>query len=223
MALSDTPIGALYTSQTLQNLQSSSQIENEDADISLNETASGNSTAVLQQIPSHQQISSDVSQEVSAVSELKSSLQDYSQQMQIEYKQIAANPLPLMAKATGTTSQLTLQQDIVDFTGAQASIDYFPFNDDDMTQDSIVEELVQMEEQMKLNSSLQSYLSCVEISLQGQATVGQGTILSPHQTSTQFYHSSHSSATPIHTPTPTPHSDTNTYSDSYLRDATRGA
>ncbi len=99
--------------------------------------------------------------------------------MQIEYKQIAANPLPLMAKATGTTSQLTLQQDIVDFTGAQASIDYFPFNDDDMTQDSIVEELVQMEEQMKLNSSLQSYLSCVEISLQGQATVGQGTILSP--------------------------------------------
>ncbi len=96
LALSDTPIGALYTSQTLQNLQSSSQIENEDADISLNETSSGNSTAVLQQIPSHQQISSDVSQEVSAVSELKSSLQDYSQQMQIEYKQIAANPLPLM-------------------------------------------------------------------------------------------------------------------------------
>ncbi|XP_042609003.1 DNA-binding protein RFX7-like isoform X2 [Cyprinus carpio] len=208
LALSDTPIGALDTSQTV-NPQSSSLIENEVADISPNETASGNSTTSLQQIPSHQQISSDVSQEVSAVSKLKSSLQDYSQQMQVEHKQIAANPLPLMAQANETTSQLT-QQDIVDFARAQASMDYFPFNDDDMTQDSIVEELVQMEEQMKLNSSLQSYLSCVDISLQGQATVGQGTILSPHQTSTQFYHSSYSSATPIHTPTPHPH-HTNTY------------
>uniref|UniRef100_A0A671LQT2 DNA-binding protein RFX7-like n=1 Tax=Sinocyclocheilus anshuiensis TaxID=1608454 RepID=A0A671LQT2_9TELE len=99
LALSDTPIGALDTSQMVNP-------QNEVADISPSETASANSTALLQQIQSHQQISSDLCQQVSTVSELKSSLQDYSQQMQAEHKQIAANPLSLMAQATETTSQL---------------------------------------------------------------------------------------------------------------------
>ncbi|CDQ80113.1 unnamed protein product [Oncorhynchus mykiss] len=77
----------------------------------------------------------------------------------------------------------------------QTDMDYFHFNDDDMTQDSIVEELVQMEEQMKLNSSLQAFGA--NVTLQGQQSVMQGNMMSSNQTMTPYFQSVHSSTTPM--------------------------
>ncbi|CDQ61897.1 unnamed protein product [Oncorhynchus mykiss] len=74
----------------------------------------------------------------------------------------------------------------------QTDMDYFHFNDDDMTQDSIVEELVQMEEQMKLNSSLQAFGA--DVTVQGHQS---GNIMSSNQTVTPYYQSVHSSTTPM--------------------------
>ncbi|KAG7278847.1 hypothetical protein CRUP_010410 [Coryphaenoides rupestris] len=83
----------------------------------------------------------------------------------------------------------------------QLEMGYFPINeDDDVTQDSIVEELVQMEEQMKLN--LQQVGPCV--SFQRQQTPMQGRAVSSNQVVTPFYHSRNSSCTPVQTPTPNP-------------------
>ncbi|XP_042257980.1 DNA-binding protein RFX7-like [Thunnus thynnus] len=83
----------------------------------------------------------------------------------------------------------------------QTDMDYFTF-DDDVTQDSIVEELVQMEEQMKLNN-MQEFGDCV--TLQGQQAVMPDNIMSTNQTMTAFYHTANSSSSnPIQTPTPTP-------------------
>ncbi|XP_068166859.1 DNA-binding protein RFX7-like [Antennarius striatus] len=80
----------------------------------------------------------------------------------------------------------------------QTDADYFPFDDDDdVTQDSIVEELVQMEEQMKLNH-LQAF---------GDYDTFQGmtdNILSTSQTIKALYQTSNSHSNPIQTPTPTP-------------------
>uniref|UniRef100_A0A3Q4BM15 RFX-type winged-helix domain-containing protein n=1 Tax=Mola mola TaxID=94237 RepID=A0A3Q4BM15_MOLML len=78
--------------------------------------------------------------------------------------------------------------------------DYFPF-DDDVTQDSIVDELVQMEEQMKLNN-LQEFGSCV--TLQSQQAMMPDNMMAPNQTMTTFYHTASSNSNPIQTPTPTP-------------------
>ncbi|CAJ1049177.1 DNA-binding protein RFX7-like [Xyrichtys novacula] len=95
------------------------------------------------------------------------------------------------------SSQLSMQTDM----------DYFSF-EDDVTQDSIVEELVQMEEQMKLNN-MQGFGDCV--TLQGQQAVMSDNNISANQTMTTFYHaansSSGSSSNPIKTPTPTPTSE----------------
>ncbi|KAM5171080.1 DNA-binding protein RFX7 [Mantella aurantiaca] len=77
---------------------------------------------------------------------------------------------------------------------------FFSF-DDDLTQDSIVEELVLMEEQMSMNSS-QNYGSLGMV-LQTQSTAAHGTPVPSHSSSTHFYHSVHSSGTPVHTPTST--------------------
>ncbi|KAI3377879.1 hypothetical protein L3Q82_009016 [Scortum barcoo] len=82
----------------------------------------------------------------------------------------------------------------------QTDMDYFPF-DDDVTQDSIVEELVQMEEQMKLNN-LQEFGDC--ITLQGQQAVMPDNVMSTNQTMTTFYQAANSHSNPIQTPTPTP-------------------
>ncbi|XP_029354276.1 DNA-binding protein RFX7-like [Echeneis naucrates] len=81
----------------------------------------------------------------------------------------------------------------------QTDMDYFTF-DDDVTQDSIVEELVQMEEQMKLNN-LQQFRDCV--SVQSQPAVLPDSAMTTNQTVTAFYHSANMS-NPIQTPTPTP-------------------
>lgn len=82
----------------------------------------------------------------------------------------------------------------------QTDTDYFPF-DDDVTQDSIVEELVQMEEQMKLNN-MQEFGGCV--TLQGQQAMIPDNIMSTNQTVTAFYHAASSHSNPINAQTPTP-------------------
>lgn len=82
---------------------------------------------------------------------------------------------------------------------AQKHVDYFSF-DDDVTQDSIVEELVQMEEQMKLKQ-LQQFGNCG--SLQGQHALMPDNITSTNQATTAFYHAASSSSHLMQTPTPT--------------------
>ncbi|XP_034045727.1 DNA-binding protein RFX7-like [Thalassophryne amazonica] len=98
--------------------------------------------------------------------------------------------LEFLDKASSST-QLPMQTDM----------DYFPF-DDDVTQDSIVEELVQMEEQMKLNLR-----DCA--ALQGQHVVKPHDIMSPSHARTAFCHAANSNMfqTPTPTPTPTPTSE----------------
>ncbi|XP_027869852.1 DNA-binding protein RFX7 isoform X2 [Xiphophorus couchianus] len=78
----------------------------------------------------------------------------------------------------------------------QEHMDYFSF-DDDVTQDSIVEELVQMEEQMKLKR-LQGLGSCGP--LQGQAILTPNSVTSANQSMSGFYQAPCSL---IHTSTPT--------------------
>lgn len=87
-----------------------------------------------------------------------------------------------------STSSITVQPDI----------DYFSF-DDDVTQDSIVEELVQMEEQMKLN--LKDYGNCH--SLQGQPGI-QDNMTASYQPINPCYPAANSHCNPVQTPTPTP-------------------
>ncbi|XP_042343718.1 LOW QUALITY PROTEIN: DNA-binding protein RFX7-like [Plectropomus leopardus] len=101
-----------------------------------------------------------------------------------------SNPADCLNQAS-SSSQLPMQTDM----------DYFSF-DDDVTQDSIVEELVQMEEQMKLNN-LQEFRDSV--ALQDQQAAMQDNTLSTSQTITAFYHAANnSSSNLIQTPTPTP-------------------
>uniref|UniRef100_A0AAZ3RIH3 Regulatory factor X7b n=1 Tax=Oncorhynchus tshawytscha TaxID=74940 RepID=A0AAZ3RIH3_ONCTS len=118
----------------------------------------------------------------------------------------------IMSQTSDSSDQLSgLHQEMVHFASSASqhgsTMDYFSFNDDDMTQDSIVEELVQMEEQMKLKGLQPLFSTCVDnISLQGQPGGPQGSILNTHhqEDSSSFYQSAHSSITPTLTPTPTP-------------------
>ncbi|XP_037308175.2 DNA-binding protein RFX7-like [Pungitius pungitius] len=82
----------------------------------------------------------------------------------------------------------------------QTDTDYFTL-DDDVTQDSIVEELVQMEEQMKLNN-LQEFGGGA--TLQGQQAVMPDNAMSNNQTMTSYHHVANCRSNPIHTPTQTP-------------------
>lgn len=105
----------------------------------------------------------------------------------------ATEPLEFLNQAS-SSCQLPIHTDM----------DYFPI-DDDVTQDSIVEELVQMEEQMNLNN-LQKFGNYA--TLQGQQALMPNNIMSPNQTMTAFYHSANNSSsnliqTPTLTPTPT--------------------
>ncbi|XP_055010279.1 DNA-binding protein RFX7 [Boleophthalmus pectinirostris] len=81
----------------------------------------------------------------------------------------------------------------------QPDIDYFSF-DDDVTQDSIVEELVQMEEQMKLN--LKDFGNCH--SLQCQQPGIQENMTATYQNMNPCYPNTNNHCNPIQTPTPTP-------------------
>lgn len=134
-------------------------------------------------------------QKHSGVSDLRSSNSttgslEGAQQQTYTQSNPVTEPLDFLDQAS-SSSQLPMQTDM----------DYFPF-DDDVTQDSIVEELVQMEEQMKLNN-LQEFGDCV--TLQGQHAVMPDNMMSTNQTMTAFYHAANSSrSNPIQTPTPTP-------------------
>ncbi|KAK7170409.1 hypothetical protein R3I94_000586 [Phoxinus phoxinus] len=177
-------------------------------------TVSAPGQALLQQVTKNSQ-NLLIDQSDSSVYELKSVFwnsepQDgtqqhqevYGPQMVSESKQMSTpvmEHLPVIAQPSSANQQAQM----IDY-GTQANVGYYPFNDDDMTQDSIVEELVQMEEQMKINNSIQSFSNCVDISLQGQHQTMQTTIMSTFQTNTPYYSSAHSSSTPIQTPTPTP-------------------
>ncbi|KAI4889651.1 hypothetical protein NFI96_031488 [Prochilodus magdalenae] len=130
--------------------------------------------------------------------------QIYPQQVTAETKQLPT-PLQVVAPPMAPSQLVQMTTDMADYVSSQPNVGYFPFNDDDMTQDSIVEELVQMEEQMKMNSSMQDFGSCVDMALPGQQPTLQNNMLSNHQPGHQSYYSSaHSNSTPIHTPTPTP-------------------
>lgn len=178
-------------------------------------TVSAPGQALLQQVTKNSQDLLIEQSDDSAVCELKSVFWDsepqdgtqqhqdvYGPQMMSEPKQMST-PVMEHIPAIAQPSPANQQAQMSDY-GTQANVGYYPFNDDDMTQDSIVEELVQMEEQMKINNSIQNFSNCVDISMQGQHQTMQTTIMSTLQTNTLYYCSAHSSSTPIQTPTLTP-------------------
>ncbi|XP_060894890.1 DNA-binding protein RFX7-like [Labrus mixtus] len=134
---------------------------------------------------------------------LNSELQQQHQQQQQQQQQQQTYMLSNNAaenvhffNQTSSSSQLPMQTDM----------NYFSF-DDDVTQDSIVEELVQMEEQMKLNN-MQEFGDGV--AMPGQQTVMSDSIMPTNKSMTAFYHAANSSSSnsnPIKTPTPTPTSE----------------
>ncbi|KAG7281005.1 hypothetical protein CRUP_016637 [Coryphaenoides rupestris] len=235
LALSDSPITHAEGSRTLVKPQALLLVKHEDRAICSNSStaaavAPGNNNssaadqALLQQIaaadPHLIPANSGGAHEASVLGDLKSTMweegqleelqkQAFAPQIPAEHGQAAVEQLAMIGQAGEASGQLALSQEMVDFSGGggQPSMDYFPFNDDDMTQDSIVEELVQMEEQMKLKGLQPLFSNCVDMSLQGPSTGTPASTLSGHQTSSGpafFAHSAHSSTTPAHTPTPTP-------------------
>ncbi|KFO53412.1 DNA-binding protein RFX7 [Corvus brachyrhynchos] len=114
----------------------------------------------------------------------------YSQQLQ---SQIQDSLDQIQAQSS---NQLPLQSELKEFehTVPQSNENFFSF-DDDLTQDSIVEELVLMEEQMSMNNS-HPYGGCLGMALQSQATA-QGAPVSSHPSSTHFYHSPHPDKTKL--------------------------
>lgn len=149
---------------------------------------------LMQQQPNMQVIPNSAGlQKYSGVTDVRSSnlsLEAAGQQSYCTQSNPATEPLEFLNQAS-SSSQLPTHTDM----------DYFPF-DDDVTQDSIVEELVQMEEQMNLNNlhKFGNYAS-----LQGQQALMANNIMSPSQPMTAFYHSANSSSSNlIQTPTPTP-------------------
>ncbi|XP_064835417.1 DNA-binding protein RFX7-like isoform X4 [Oncorhynchus masou masou] len=214
LSLSDSPIGTRGF-QTVVKPQNS--VQRRDTPTTMDASSIGNVSAPAghARIQHQQHMTGNMQSmpnssallEQSAVSDLRNTMwvggqleggkqqqqQAYAQQI-TDHKQASTpvmEPLAMMGQAPAS-SQLSMQTDM----------DYFHFNDDDMTQDSIVEELVQMEEQMKLNSSLQAFGA--DVMVQGHQSVIQGNMMSSNQTVTSYYQSVHSSTTPVHTPTPTP-------------------
>ncbi|XP_057707046.1 DNA-binding protein RFX7-like [Corythoichthys intestinalis] len=110
------------------------------------------------------------------------------------YTQTVSGPLDFLAQ-TSTSSELPIHADM----------GYFPF-DDDVTQDSIVEELVQMEEQMKHNHK-QEFEN--NVTFQGQQAVMAHNMMPTNQTTTSFYRAASSGGVSnnVQTPTPTPSSE----------------
>ncbi|XP_048828595.1 DNA-binding protein RFX7-like [Brienomyrus brachyistius] len=226
LARCDSPLGNPSIFQTVAKLQASPQpkgeglpSKSEDSGLTSRAIASTSSQALLKEIASSSLAmqTSLALTDTSIMDELKNPIWEEGQlgslqqhafvHQMLDHRSVTTpvmDQLPMEPQAP-PSDELTLHSD-VEFTGSQPSVDYFPFNDDDMTQDSIVEELVQMEEQMKLNS-LRSYGSCVDVSLQSQSAAVPGSVLSNHQTDIAFYHSLHSSTTPTLTPTPTPTSE----------------
>ncbi|NXY01157.1 RFX7 protein, partial [Pteruthius melanotis] len=130
----------------------------------------------------------------------------YSQQLQ---SQIQDSLDQIQAQSS---NQLPLQSELKEFehTVPQSNENFFSF-DDDLTQDSIVEELVLMEEQMSMNNS-HPYGGCLGMALQSQAAA-QGAPVSSHPSKSPC--SRLAQTTPVdsalgssrHTPIGTPHSN----------------
>lgn len=129
--------------------------------------------------------------------------QIYSQQGTVKNRQMSSSVMepPIMTRLSATGQLMQMTTDLREHVTPQPHVGYFPFNDDDMTQDSIVEELVQMEEQIKMNSSMQSFDACEDMTLQSQHAALQNNIISSHQANTSCYNLANASSTPIHTPT----------------------
>lgn len=129
--------------------------------------------------------------------------QIYFQQGTVKNKQMSSSVMetPMMTRPTATGQRMQMTTDMLDHVSSQPHVGCFPFNDDDMTQDSIVEELVQMEEQMKMNSSMQNFDGCEDMALQSQQAALQNNMISSHQASTSCYNLANTSSTPVHTPT----------------------
>ncbi|XP_039721449.1 DNA-binding protein RFX7 isoform X3 [Pteropus medius] len=142
-------------------------------------------------IPEH----SDINDLEKSVWELEGMPQDtYTQQLHGQIQESSLNQIQAQS-----SDQLPLQSELKEFepSVSQTNESYFPF-DDELTQDSIVEELVLMEQQMSMNNS-HSYGNCLGMTLQNQS-VTPGAPMSSHVSSTHFYHPIHSNGTPIHTP-----------------------
>lgn len=107
-----------------------------------------------------------------------------------------------VSKSTTENLELLNQDISTNSLNMQTDMDYFSF-DDDVTQDSIVEELVQMEEQMKLN--IQEFGN--SISLQNQQPGIQDHMMAKYQAMNPGCPVTNSQFNPTPTPTPTPTSD----------------
>ncbi|XP_053348222.1 DNA-binding protein RFX7 isoform X2 [Clarias gariepinus] len=129
--------------------------------------------------------------------------QIYFHQGAVKTKQMSSSVMepPVMTQPTATGHLVQMTTDMGEHVSSQPHLGYFPFNDDDMTQDSIVEELVQMEEQMKLNSSMQTFENCGDMALQSQQAALQNSMISSHQVSTSCYNLANTCSTPVHTST----------------------
>ncbi|RVE71705.1 hypothetical protein OJAV_G00054520 [Oryzias javanicus] len=182
LALTDRPIDHTEGTQTVVK-QPSMMVKHKDLSISTDNSASDQ--ALLQQITGDSRAipTNSGPHEASAMSDLKSTIWE-TQQIPAEHKQPPPDQISMITQPSEASRQLTLTQEMVDFPGTQTSMEYFPFNDEDMTQDSIVEELVQMEEQMKLKGL---FGNCGDVSLQGQSTNNQGSLLGAHQASTTLH------------------------------------
>ncbi|NWX47392.1 RFX7 protein, partial [Steatornis caripensis] len=136
----------------------------------------------------------------------------YSQQLQSQIQDSSLSQIQAQS-----SNQLPLQSELKEFehTVPQSNENFFSF-DDDLTQDSIVEELVLMEEQMSMNNS-HPYGGCLGMALQSQTTA-QGAPVSSHPSSNMSRESPCSrlaQTTPVdsalgssrHTPIGTPHSN----------------
>ncbi|XP_009468557.1 PREDICTED: DNA-binding protein RFX7 [Nipponia nippon] len=137
----------------------------------------------------------------------------YNQQLQSQIQDSSLGQIQAQS-----SNQLPLQSELKEFehTVPQSNENFFSF-DDDLTQDSIVEELVLMEEQMSMNNS-HPYGGCLGMALQSQ-TAAQGAPVSSHPSSAHFYHSIHNNSTPIHTRNPfafTPISSSMAYHDASI-------
>ncbi|NXE27795.1 RFX7 protein, partial [Ardeotis kori] len=136
----------------------------------------------------------------------------YNQQLQRQMQDSSLGQIPAQP-----STQLPLPSELKEFEHAvpQSNENFFSF-DDDLTQDSIVEELVLMEEQMSMNNS-HPYGGCLGMALQSQ-TAAQGAPVPSHPSSNMSRESPCSrlaQTTPVdsalgssrHTPIGTPHSN----------------
>ncbi|NXL27589.1 RFX7 protein, partial [Glaucidium brasilianum] len=135
----------------------------------------------------------------------------YNQQLQSQIQESSLGQMQAQS-----SNQLPLQSELKEFehTVPQSNENFFSF-DDDLTQDSIVEELVLMEEQMSMNNS-HPYGGCLGMALQSQAAAQGAPMMAGSQNvSRESPCSRLAQTTPVdsalgssrHTPIGTPHSN----------------